>query len=230
YGPYSSPYLLSLLGQKYRLTLKTFEENLASYSRKIFEIGNINVYINPYYVPIGATYDQWINESELDGKRTFEIEAGLIKYCVIDDSDSANFNIFTKKSSPLFEDNYQLNDFTTDIGLLKKDTLTISLFSPNRIEGNILLEKPKILFFSIPFDDGWTLLVDNIEYPFYRINFGFIGTPLRQGFHTIQIKYFPPHFKIGIALSIIALLIFIPLLLREYFRRKSHDESILHGK
>ena len=89
--------------------------------------------------------------------------------------------------------------YVEDIKNLKKNTMQIRKFSNDNIVGDILLDKNKLLFLSIPYDKGWQIKVDGKEAKTEKINIGFIGVFLNKGFHTVELKYTPPFLIAGMA-------------------------------
>ncbi|MDF2881109.1 MAG: multidrug resistance protein [Clostridiaceae bacterium] len=105
----------------------------------------------------------------------------------------------------LFEqDNTQ---FTEQIERIKNSALNIEQFSDNYISGNISVTSDKMLYFSIPYDKGWTALVDNKDVQLHNINIAFMGLPIDAGEHKIELKYNPPGFSIGLYITIITIII-----------------------
>ncbi|MCI8992675.1 MAG: YfhO family protein [Eubacterium sp.] len=69
------------------------------------------------------------------------------------------------------------------------------------ITGTINLQKPKILFLSIPYSDGWTAFVDGKETDILKANYAFMALDLDAGEHEIELRYRTPGLKTGIAVS-----------------------------
>lgn len=55
-----------------------------------------------------------------------------------------------------------------------------------------------MLVTSIPFSNGWTVLVDGEEVEKEKVNVGFIGVPLEAGEQVIEFVYDTPFLKIGL--------------------------------
>jgi uncharacterized membrane protein YfhO len=91
---------------------------------------------------------------------------------------------------------------------LKANHFNIYSFKQSHIEGNITLDKPKILFFSIPFDEGWKIYVDKKEEKLLRANIGFSGILLQTGHHEIVINFVPQYSVIQTLISIITIILF----------------------
>ena len=101
-----------------------------------------------------------------------------------------------------------------------RDSLHISKFGQNYIKGEINTDKNKILFFSIPYDRGWKIKVDGNNVNPMMINIGFIGVPVEKGSHQIELSYTPLYFYTGAAISLIAVIIFIFLIIIKYPRKR----------
>jgi uncharacterized membrane protein YfhO len=71
----------------------------------------------------------------------------------------------------------------------------------DNIEGNITLDNDGYFIFTIPYDDGYKLLVDGKETEIKIINNGFIGFPLEKGTHNIKLSFEAPYSSLGKALS-----------------------------
>ena len=86
--------------------------------------------------------------------------------------------------------------------------MTMDYFSHNKIKGHIEVDANTMMFFSIPFDDGWHAYVNGEEKALKKVDYGFTGLMLEPGMHHIELKYIPPMSRagwIGFALGLIAL-------------------------
>lgn len=93
------------------------------------------------------------------------------------------------------------------IELLKEEGFSITFFSDNKIEGNFIAKKDGIAFFSIPYDRGWSILVDGRRKNVMCANGGFLAIPLQEGQHEIQLNYMTPGLREGALISVIAVII-----------------------
>ena len=70
------------------------------------------------------------------------------------------------------------------------------------------------MFFSIPYDKGWSATVDGKRADLLLINTGFIGLILEKGPHTVDLRFTPPYRMEGAVVSLISLLAYGFLLYR----------------
>jgi len=77
----------------------------------------------------------------------------------------------------------------------------ILLYSANRISIKTTSEGPKLLFLSDVFDSGWSATIDGKKTPVYRADYDFRAVAVPSGVHTIEYRYHPFGFRIGLVLS-----------------------------
>ena len=70
------------------------------------------------------------------------------------------------------------------------------------------MKNDELLFLSIPYDEGWSFRVDGKPAECEKIAKGFMALRIGKGQHEIEMKYFPPGLKLGILISVLALIIF----------------------
>ena len=103
-----------------------------------------------------------------------------------------------------------LEKLNNAINILKKhDELKIVEYNKETLRTNINVQKQnQILYTSIPYDKGMTILVDGEEIKPIKIFDTLIGIELPKGNHVIEFKYLPRGFKEGIIVSLIGIGLF----------------------
>lgn len=110
--------------------------------------------------------------------------------------------------------------------VLKQGGLNIEQFDDTYIKGTINATENKILYTSINYDEGWTVKVDGNEVKKIKIGDALIGVPLDEGEHEIEFTYEPQGLRIGIAISVITLLIFILIsVLKLIFSKRNRTDG-----
>lgn len=97
--------------------------------------------------------------------------------------------------------------------------LLINSENNNVISGTINQQKDGYFIFTIPYDKGFKVMVDEKEVEIERVNDCFIGFPISSGNHTIELKFNAPYFNLGKIVSISTLFIFIGIII--YEKKKS---------
>lgn len=127
----------------------------------------------------------------------------------------------------LAHDFQQLNTtkFRQDIQLLGPSKFNLSPNSQQQaLTGTVTTTKPRLLFMSIPYDEGWHATVDHKPVKTQKIVGNFIGLSIpKPGRHFVKLTYHVPGLKIGLAVSIVMAILAIG---NEFYWRKVRKNQI----
>ena len=88
----------------------------------------------------------------------------------------------------------------------------------NHLSGTIHAQEDQMLFFSIPYDKGWTVKIDGKKVKTKALGKAFLTVKVPEGKHKVSLTYVSSGFKEGAILSVAGFAIFI--LITAFFRRK----------
>ena len=118
---------------------------------------------------------------------------------------------------------------------LSGGAIEITELTDGHFEGEITVTEEMLsqdgrtaLFFSIPYDKGWTIKVDGIEVPAEEIFDAFLSIRLEPGVHTIEADYMPEGLKEEIILAGISAGLFGATILYGKRRKKNADITANH--
>ena len=80
------------------------------------------------------------------------------------------------------------------------------------IKGKLNAQKDEICQLSIPYDAGFTVLVDGKETDYIKVDTAFIGFPVTAGEHDITITFHAPFAAAGKGISLVCILLFAALM------------------
>lgn len=95
---------------------------------------------------------------------------------------------------------------------LAAEPATIAKDLPNEIRAEVNSKEPGILVLTDTFFPGWKALLDGREVPIYRTNYLFRGVIIPEGKHTVEFKYFPDSFVVGLIMNLTAIATAIAIL------------------
>ncbi|MBQ4068227.1 MAG: YfhO family protein [Lachnospiraceae bacterium] len=109
---------------------------------------------------------------------------------------------------------YSFNEtaFTNLVESLNQNAMELETFEDTYLKGTVTANEDGLLFTSIPYDKGWTALVDGKEVEIETLEDAFIMVPVSEGTHTIEFKYVPGGFYLGIIISLLSCVAFITIL------------------
>lgn len=103
----------------------------------------------------------------------------------------------------------------TGTGTPPADAFRLQSWDQQHFSGALTLERPGILFFPLPFDPGWRVVVNGEPKPLLRLDLGFSGILLEEpGEYTVSLRYVPPFMWAGLGLSFLSLFVLLGLRFR----------------
>ena len=125
----------------------------------------------------------------------------------------------------LSKGNYNISGlqiYTMDVQYLQHDGISLPSLAQEGerdgktvFKGDIDMNKDGYFITSYPYRKGYQVFVDGKEVNYEKVNTAFVGFPLSKGNYQIEINYFAPGFKAGLAISILSLLILCFITFRE---------------
>lgn len=108
---------------------------------------------------------------------------------------------------------YNKDQFEKVYDELKTGQMEVKDYGNEYVKAHIdVNEEGKILFTSIPYDEGWEIKVngETVE-PIGLLDDAFLGIKLNKGSYDIEFKYHVPGFRTGLIISIISLIVLLLL-------------------
>jgi Predicted membrane protein len=205
HGIEDRPILRALTSERYWLT-KNNRQLLPDGCRLIDTIGGIAVLRDDYSLPLGFCYDTVMSENDFEKLNKTQKEVALL-HCVVLPDSATILNRFARLMPGELALKSTINHHNS-IVLLKQDTLSLISFREDWIRGNLRVDKPKILFMSIPFDRGWSLSIDKKQCAVQCADGGMIGAFIPEGKHSVELRYRHPYFIASAIISSAGLLLY----------------------
>lgn len=185
-----------------------------TYSLSVKESGNAYIYfktgasnVDNITVTIGT--DIAISQS-VDSK-PFILDLGYLEagtkisvFAPIDEGDSGYTYLYAVTlNDAVFKEGYEK---------LKADSLNTEVFDETYIKGTINASSDGVIYTSINYDNGWSVYLDGEKVEkddIFAIGDALLGINVSKGTHTLELKYSPEGLKLGIAVSVITLLLLL---------------------
>ena len=148
-----------------------------------------------------------------------------------DNGDEIEFNIKlterTNGSFEIFVAHFDEETFAKGYELLNDEPMNVTYYDDTTVQGTITAKEDTLLYTSIPYEDGWTVYVDGKKAEKLQLIEGFSGVEITAGKHEIEFKYCPKGLLIGVAITILGLIIFIAICVIEYLKKKQSKGSVI---
>ena len=172
-----------------------------------------DIYENENYIPYGFSYDVYVTEDKFEKYYTSEKAKLMLKAIVLNPFQVKKYGHMFQSLDECYGDGNNLylsnSSMTEDCERLRETAATSFKTGKNSFEATVTREKETLVFFSIPYDEGWRAYVNGEEVVIEDVNMGFMAVPVKAGDSTIVFEYETPGLKTGIIISSAALLVLI---------------------
>lgn len=176
------------------------------------------VYENKYYIPMGFTYDYYMTEDESSNHTEQTRERSLLRALVISEEDAEKYgDIITEIPSEMMR-KLNAGSYLEDCTEKQKNACSEFDYDSEGFEAKITLDKSKLVFFSVPYDKGWTAYVNGEPTEIVKANYGFMAVKGDVGDNKITFEYHTPGLKAGLIISSAGILLLCGYLI--IFRNK----------
>lgn len=109
--------------------------------------------------------------------------------------------------------------------MLIRESGSLEKLTDSRLVGTLDAKADGRLFFSIPYDEGWTLTVDGAETELEKCADLFMAAPVSSGKHSYELTFFPKGMRAGRAISCAAIVLLILLGAFDFFSKGRHIQK-----
>lgn len=162
--------------------------------------GNTNgfdIWENEHYIPMGFTYDSYVTEKDYENTSESYRELLMLKGIVLTDKQVSKWGDML---SPLdtSELSYTKETYKTDCENRAKLTCDTFEYTNTGFNATITASRDVPVFFSIPYENGWSAYVNGEKVDIEKVNVGFMAIRVNAGTNVkIEFKYRTPGLLLG---------------------------------
>ena len=160
------------------------------------------LYRNKNYVPMGFCYDYYLTESEYEAAAKPSRANLLMRALVLTDEDAGTYG---KYLTPLPEEKqYDLDydAYVSDCSDRRAGAAEVFQMTNSGFHAKATLEKQNLVFFSVPYDDGFTAYVNGSETDILRVDEGLMAVLCPAGENDIDFVYQPDGLRLSRPLTL----------------------------
>ncbi len=208
----SVKYLLEREGSSDDFTNENGNTEMPGYELIASESG-YNIYENKNYIPYGFSYNLYMSDEYCEQYSETDKAKLMLKAMLLSDEQIKKYgHMFEDIESYYSGDNYlnlSYNTLERDCDALSKTSAIAFRTEKNSFTATVEREKETLVFFSIPYDDGWSAYVNGEQIDVEKVNVGFMAVPVGEGTSTIVFEYKTPGLGTGLVVSGAAVLLMI---------------------
>ncbi len=168
--------------------------------------GVFALYENENFVPLGFTYDAFIPMTTLESVQEEDRAPLLMRGIGLSPEQIAQYaHLFEQEIG--FSNTVSYDAYVQDAAKLRENASSETSADASGFSVEITLDKENLVFFSVPYDPGFTATVDGEEAEILNVSGGMMAVYADAGTHEIVFTYKTPGFALGLGISAFCVLL-----------------------
>lgn len=185
--------LRGLLSVEYLITTpekrESFEDEADEGWTYLADVDGYTLYHNDNYVPMGFTYDYYVTEATYEASIKTLRSNLLLRALVLEDEDVEKYSSYLTELPDTLLDDLHYDSYTQDCADRRAHSCSVFQMNNAGFHAEITLEKPNLVFFSVPYDDGFTAYVNGEKTDILRVDEGLMAVLCPAGASSIDFVY-----------------------------------------
>lgn len=170
------------------------------------------IYENKYYIPYGFYYKSYVTEAQYDSCDESNRHLLLLKAVVLTDEQVAKYGNTMEHLNDITSVSYGPAAYAFDCRLLQGQSCSSFEYGNSSFTAEITVPEgsDQLVFFSVPYENGWSATVNGEPVDIEKVNIGFMAVAVKGGETSkIEFTYHTPGLFIGIIVTGAAVLLFV---------------------
>ena len=185
--------LRGLLSVEYLITTpekrKSFEDEADAGWTYLADVDGYTLYHNDNYVPMGFTYDYYVTEATYQTSIKTLRSNLLMRALVLTDEDVAQYGKYLTELSEDMLNDLHYDSYTQDCADRRAHSCSVFQMNNAGFHAEITLDKANLVFFSVPYDDGFTAYVNGEKTDILQVDEGLMAVLCPAGASSIDFVY-----------------------------------------
>ena len=164
-----------------------------------------HIFENTNYIPMGFTFTKYITEDQYYSIHESLRSEVLLSSIVLNESQAKLYGQYLEHElAP--EKPFYYEDFQQEVRYRNISSSYKFTYDEKGFTSKIYLTRDNLVFFSVPYEKGWTAYVNGKETVIEKVDVGFMAVFAESGFNEIVFVYETPGLKAGAIISGISLI------------------------
>ena len=185
--------LRGLLSVEYLITTpekrESFEDEADEGWTYLADVDGYTLYHNDNYVPMGFTYDYYVTKATYEASVKTLRSNLLMRALVLEDEDVKAYGQYLTELPDAMLDDLHYDSYTQDCADRRAHSCSVFQMNNAGFHAEITLDKTNLVFFSVPYDDGFTAYVNGEKTDILRVDEGLMAVLCPAGASSIDFVY-----------------------------------------
>lgn len=188
-----------------------------------YDMAGFAVWENDNYIPMGFTYDSYILQSTADQISVSLRDELMLKALILTDEQAEKYGDLLEEADTS-QFSYTEEAYERDCDERAAESADTFSYDNTGFTAHITLEEDNLVFFSVPYEEGWTATVNGEPVDVEKVQIGFMAVKASAGDNVIQFYYETPGLHTGIMISIGATAVLAAYLVVSSMYKRRHAE------
>ncbi len=187
-----------------------------------------HIFRNQNYIPMGFTFDQYITENQYYSVAEHQRAELLISSLVLTESQALRYGSVLEHLEET-DPKLTYDEFRIEVKERRMSSAYSFEYDHKGFTAKIHLPEDNLVFFSVPYDKGWTAYVNGTETAIEKVDVGFMAVYAEEGINEITFEYHTPGLLGGGIISVASLAILIAYSVFFHYdkKRRSDDYELI---
>ena len=185
--------LRGLLSVEYLITTpekrESFEDEADAGWTYLADVDGYALYHNDNYVPMGFTYDYYVTKATYEASVKTLRSNLLMRTLVLEEEDVAQYGQYLTELPDAMLDDLHYDSYTQDCADRRAHSCSVFQMNNAGFHAEITLDKANLVFFSVPYDDGFTAYVNGEKADILQVDEGLMAVLCPAGASSIDFVY-----------------------------------------
>ena len=185
--------LRGLLSVEYLITTpekrESFEDEADAGWTYLADVDGYALYHNDNYVPMGFTYDYYVTKVTYEASVKTLRSNLLMRALVLEDEDVEKYGKYLTELPDAMLDDLHYDSYTQDCADRRAHSCSVFQMNNAGFHAEITLDKANLVFFSVPYDDGFTAYVNGEKADILQVDEGLMAVLCPAGASSIDFVY-----------------------------------------
>lgn len=171
-----------------------------------------DIWENEYYIPMGFCYDEYILQDDYEKCEKVYRTRLMLKAMVLTPEQAEKYSFVSDKLTTSNKHSYMKSDYFMDCEARRAEACSVFEYTEDGFRAEIDRTgkaENTLVFFSVPYEEGWTAEVNGKPVDIEKINVGFMAVEVpADEVSEITFQYKTPGLKTGLIVTIASFAVF----------------------
>lgn len=181
--------------------------------QKLGQQGAYDVYENKDFIPMGFAFDSCVTQSQLERLSPDVRHLALLHALVLTPRQAARYSDCIRSLPDSGLKDFSLPVYRQDVVQRRAESCYSFRYTRTGFTAGIDLGADRLVFFSVPFDTGWSATVNGAPARVEEVDGGLMAVRAQKGDNRIAFRYRAPGLSAGVGMTAVSAVLLVLLLL-----------------